>query len=391
LLQRNIRVDQRDTATNRSIEATCTGDDSKNFLHFNNGVTFLCESASYDGFQAGLTLDKAQVVNGGQTIRALYRARQKGLLKTDVLVPARAITSSGDKDFANNVAVNQNNQNQVGTGFLRSNDQRVVQLDHALAQKFLGAKLTNSYPDVASLFRKEKPDLALISMEAATSPPVIDTALEAGCHVLAEKPGCVHVEDFEKLNRKAKAHNRQLLLALANRVDPVMLEARRIFQEGKIGKLYGVEVHLIADQTRLTKPGYGKDWKAQKARSGGGHLIWLGMHWLDLAVFVTGLPVRAVTAFTANVGGQPFDVEDSAVVAMRFGNGSLGTLTSGYYLDKGYHSHLKVWGSQGWLQVHKHTEIPLEWYSTKDSNPQVQRWEKPKRRPETCTLSSSAR
>ena len=42
-------------------------------------------------------------------------------------------TSSGDKDFANNVAVNQNNQNEVGTGFLRSNDKLVVQLDHALA------------------------------------------------------------------------------------------------------------------------------------------------------------------------------------------------------------------------------------------------------------------
>jgi hypothetical protein len=133
LLQRNIRVDQRDTPTNRSIEATCVGDDSKNFLHFNNGVTFLCDSASFDGFQGILKLEKAQVVNGGQTIRSLWRAKEKGSLKDDVLVPARAITSSGDKDFANNVAVNQNNQNQVGTGFLRSNDQRVVQLDHALA------------------------------------------------------------------------------------------------------------------------------------------------------------------------------------------------------------------------------------------------------------------
>jgi hypothetical protein len=135
LLQRNIRVDQRDTATNRSIEMACTGDDSKNFLHFNNGVTFLCDSASYDNFQGALTLDKAQVVNGGQTIRALFRAFQKGSLKKDVMVPARAITSSGDKDFANNVAVNQNNQNPVGTGFLRSNDQMVVQLDHALASR----------------------------------------------------------------------------------------------------------------------------------------------------------------------------------------------------------------------------------------------------------------
>jgi hypothetical protein len=45
----------------------------------------------------------------------------------------RAITTSSDKEFANNVAVNQNNQNQMGTGFLRSNDPRVVQLAHALA------------------------------------------------------------------------------------------------------------------------------------------------------------------------------------------------------------------------------------------------------------------
>lgn len=135
LLQRNIRVDQRDTPTNRSIESTCTGSDSSNFLHFNNGVTFLCEIASWDVFQGTLTLERAQVVNGGQTIRALHRANEKGSLKADVLVPARAITASGNKDFADNVSVNQNNQNQVGTGFLRSNDQRVVQLDHALAAR----------------------------------------------------------------------------------------------------------------------------------------------------------------------------------------------------------------------------------------------------------------
>ena len=133
LLQRNIRVDQHETPTNRSIEGTCTGDDAKNFLHFNNGVTFLCEKASFDHFQKVLTLEKAQVVNGGQTIRVLFRAYKKGSLKPDVLVPARGIASSGDKDFANNVAVNQNNQNPLGAGFLRSNDQRVVQLDHALA------------------------------------------------------------------------------------------------------------------------------------------------------------------------------------------------------------------------------------------------------------------
>ena len=152
LLQRNIRVDQGETATNKAIEGTCVGINSSNFLHFNNGVTFLCESAGYDQFLQTLTLEKAQVVNGGQTVRALYRAKKRGLLKADVLVPARVITSSGDKDFANNVAVNQNNQNPMGPSFLRSNDQRVVQLDHALAS--LGwylerrdGELSNATPD----------------------------------------------------------------------------------------------------------------------------------------------------------------------------------------------------------------------------------------------------
>jgi hypothetical protein len=96
-------------------------------------VTFLCEKAFYDSFQKILTLQKAQVVNGGQTIRALNRSSKRNVLKPDVVVPARAITSSDDKDFANSVAVNQNNQNQIGTGFLRSNDKVVVQLDYALA------------------------------------------------------------------------------------------------------------------------------------------------------------------------------------------------------------------------------------------------------------------
>lgn len=152
LLQRNIRVDQGETATNKAIEGTCVGDDSANFLHFNNGVTFLCESAGYDQFLQMLTLEKAQVVNGGQTIRALHRSLKRGSLKDDVLVPARVITSSGDKNFANNVAVNQNNQNPMGASFLRSNDPRVVQLDYALAS--LGwylerrdGELNNATPD----------------------------------------------------------------------------------------------------------------------------------------------------------------------------------------------------------------------------------------------------
>ncbi len=133
LLQRNIRISQGPTPTNRAIAAACRGNDSVNFLHYNNGVTFICDTAQYDPFQHTINLSRSQVVNGGQTVRALHGAFADGSLKTDVLVPLRVITSNGDKDFGSNVAVNQNNQNQMRTGFLRSNDPRVVQLASALA------------------------------------------------------------------------------------------------------------------------------------------------------------------------------------------------------------------------------------------------------------------
>src|SRR5262249_19639483 len=149
------------------------------------------------------------------------------------------------------------------------------------------------------------------------------------CHVFAEKPACVRAADFEKLAQKAERKHRHLMLALANRSHSPVKKAREIVREGKLGKVYGVEAHIIADQTRLKREDYRKSWVCSKARAGGGHLIWLGIHWLDLVHHITGLKVSQVAGFAGVVGGQPIDVEDSAAASLRFENGSFGTMTSG--------------------------------------------------------------
>ena len=43
-------------------------------------------------------------------------------------------------------------------------------------------------------------------------------------------------------------------------------------------------------------------------------------------------------------------------------------MTSGYYLDKGYHSHIKIWGSNGWILIEPMKDEPLTWYTTKGEN-----------------------
>lgn len=247
----------------------------------------------------------------------------------------------------------------------------------ASAKKTLGAKLKSFERDHGKALAEHKPALALVTMEAVHSPSVIQAALEANCHVLAEKPSCVRAEDFEPLARLADMKHRHLSLALANRLLGTVQAARKLILSGQIGKLFGCELHIVADQTRLKSPAYHQSWFADKARAGGGHLIWLGIHWLDLAMFMTGSKIVEVTGFTGIVGGQPLKAEDSAAMALRFDNGSFGTMTSGYYLDRGYHSHIKIWGSHGWVQLDPHGGEPLQWYSTKDSPPQIKKYEGP--------------
>lgn len=243
----------------------------------------------------------------------------------------------------------------------------------------LGDKFSGFYRDRDAMLREFKPALALVTMEAAQAPPAIDAALNAGCQVLAEKPACIRAEDFAPLVHKAESKHLEVMLALANRIHASAVEARRLFSEGRLGRLYGVEIHLIADQTRLRSPAYHQSWFAHKDRAGGGHLIWLGIHWLDLAQYITGQAIAETAGFTTVVGGQPLDVEDSAAMALKFAEGALGTMTSGYYLDRGYHSHLQIWGEDGWLRLAMIEDQPLEWYSRKGADsPKIERFEYPK-------------
>lgn len=219
-----------------------------------------------------------------------------------------------------------------------------------------------TYEDYRQLLEIEKPDLVIAAFSGDQAPVVIETALKAGAHVLAEKPACVRLADFDRVTRLAEEKKRHLMLALATRMNPLVVKARQLVQEGTLGKLYGATAYFIADQTRLSRPGYAKSWYALKDRAGGGHLIWLGIHYVDALQFITGQRISTVCGFAENVGGQPLQVEDSASVVMEFDHGMVATLQSGYYLDRSYHSLVRIWGSEGWLSMDLVSGTPLEWH-----------------------------
>src|SRR5205814_9624596 len=96
----------------------------------------------------------------------------------------------------------------------------------AAARKALGTKLKVTYKDAGELLKQAQPHLVIVSMESAQAPPMIDAALEAGCHVVAEKPSCVRAADMERLVQKAQRKHRHLMLAMANRLHAPVREAR---------------------------------------------------------------------------------------------------------------------------------------------------------------------
>ena len=236
------------------------------------------------------------------------------------------------------------------------------------ARESLGRKV-KTFRSHEKMLEEFRPPMTLISLAADLSPPLIQKSLEANCHVLTEKPSCTRAEDFEPLVRMAESRDRHLMMAFYMRRHPGVLKAQELMRSGFIGKPFGTHLLVVADQTRLTRPKYQNSWLASKGRAGGGQLIWLGIHYIDLIQLLTGDRIEKVSAIHRNVGGQPIDTEDAVALNLQFERGMVGTYHGGYYLKRGYHLGFTIWGSQGWFRLDEENS-PLEWYSTHPDAPE---------------------
>ncbi len=229
-----------------------------------------------------------------------------------------------------------------------------------LGDRFQG----DGFKDARKMLATVRPELTVVTTEGHNAPAAVTAALESDSHVITEKPSCTKLEQFEQIARLAKQRKLHLMLAMATRSSAATKKARQLIADGVIGRPYSVSMVWIADQTRLTKPAYQRSWVADPARAGGGKLIYHGVHFLDVSQHLLADPIREINGFTQNVGRQPIKVEDSAVVSFRFASGATGTLNTGYYLDRGKQTEIRIWGSRGWLRLELHEGRPLQWYST---------------------------
>jgi len=201
-----------------------------------------------------------------------------------------------------------------------------------------GAKVSATFTNLDQLLAR--PDLFFVigALRNDLGPDIFIRTLEAGKHLMAEKPIGRTAADTARVIAVAERTGVHLGVCYQNRTLPSVQLIRQLIGDGLIGPLISVEMRMITTRVAARNP---RNWLFNKAHAGGGILSWLGCHYIDMIRYVTGDEIVAVSADVATRSGEAIDVEDVAVLSLRFRSGAVGSLHAGYMMvlsGGGYHN-----------------------------------------------------
>ena len=169
-------------------------------------------------------------------------------------------------------------------------------------------------------------------------------ALEAGKHVIIEKPAEVTVEKTDEIIAAQRRAGTLVAVISQRRFDPATEVTVDAIRRGELGRLTSGIASI--DWWRGQSYYDSGDWRGTWELDGGGALMNQGVHTVDLLVATLGRPVE-VTAYTATLAHERIEVEDVAVGMVKFANGALGVLHATTAAYPGLSARLHVHGDKG--------------------------------------------
>jgi predicted dehydrogenase len=202
----------------------------------------------------------------------------------------------------------------------------------------------DAVPGLEEAVARRDVDVVLVCTPHDALAPVGLAAIEAGKHVLLEKPGARNRAELAPLAEAARRRGVTVAVGYNHRFHPALQQARALLRNGAVGDL----MMLRARYGHGGRPGYEREWRADPARSGGGELLDQGVHLLDLARWFAGeLEVRA--AHLPSLFWET-PVEDNAFLLLEGGRGFSAWLHASWTEWKNLFS-FEVFGREGKLQA----------------------------------------
>jgi predicted dehydrogenase len=195
-------------------------------------------------------------------------------------------------------------------------------------------------------------DAALVATPNATHASIVCDLLEQGVHVLCEKPLGTTGDEVERMLDAAARGGARLMTGHCLRFSPNLEMLKRVIDTGWIGDVERVHATIGGPYQGVARR---TDFRCQRALSGGGVLMDLGVHVLDLAVWFAGRAPRSVEYAESFADG--WEVETDAEVALRFPGDARASLQASFSAQQG--NSFTVRGTKGWARASLYVSTEL--------------------------------
>lgn len=219
-----------------------------------------------------------------------------------------------------------------------------------------GAK---AYTDYQELLDQVKPDIVSVCLPNYLHAPVSIAALEAGAHVLCEKPMATSTEEGEAMIMAAKENNRKLMIAHNQRFVASHQKAKELIEAGELGKIYSFRTAFGHGGPEGWSIDGKESWFFKKDQAFIGAMGDLGVHKSDLIRYILGEEFTEVAAIVEGNAKTDSDVDDNAVCLLRSESGIIGTLTASWAYNSSEDNSTVIYGEKATLRLEDDPDYSL--------------------------------
>ncbi len=211
----------------------------------------------------------------------------------------------------------------------------------SVAEKYSMAKI---YGDAAELLADPGIDAVCLCTPSGMHASGAIAAMEAGKHVLVEKPMEISLDACDRMIAASDATGKKLAVVSQHRWDAATVLVKDAIDNGKLGKIVLADASVKWWRTQAYYDS--GDWRGTWAMDGGGALMNQGVHTVDLLQWLAG-GVSHLWAQTRTAAHERIEVEDVAVAALQFASGAVGSLTATTAAWEGFPVRIDIFGTEG--------------------------------------------
>lgn len=213
-----------------------------------------------------------------------------------------------------------------------------------------------SYPNVHALLEDRAVGAVILALPNHLHAPFAVQALQAGKHVIVEKPMAITLQDCQAMMAAEQRSGRKLSVCFPQRYQLPWILARELVQSGDLGAVSGITIlcRIYRDKAYWEGGFSGRaksDWRTQKAGAGGGVLIMNAIHLLDSAMWIMGGNASSVQALMLNSTPGSKEVEDRVVMQFCFDKRALAILEATTFWPGTPVEAVEITGERGTIVV----------------------------------------